>query len=326
MIPKIRKWEQARDPIYPSARFRSSFTPIDEKLHCQSKKVGRQYHRVSPWGVPGKDGKMKMTRFFTAIALVCVSFAIFAQETVFLSDGRQAILHEDMTWELAEDSSIDSPEAVLRRYLNAANRDEKLSTIRLPDVYRPMFADRYEDGASMDFVRIEHLRDFSTDDLHVDVFRVYVMGMRGNQPFEVPIRHFVVDDGSGPRVDWQASRATGESEWPLFNATKPEETVLMRAQVSLSSSGPYMLPNQLQRSFYAFDVYDWIGNRVGSAVVERESDAGEALIDLGSSGRRIDAMISVRYDYGFRSFDPVMVIDNVVQTDWITRESTVIPE
>jgi hypothetical protein len=269
---------------------------------------------------------MNVIRFYAAIALVCVSFPLTSQETVSLPDGRQAILYEDMTWEFGEDSSMDSAEAVLRRYLNASSRDEKLSTIWMSDTYRPMFADRYEDGASMEFVRMEHWYDFSTDDLHIDVFRVYVMGMRGNQPFEVPIRHFVVDDGSGPRVDWQASRATGESEWPLFNATKPEETVLMRAQLSLSSSGPYMLPNQLQRSFYAFDVYDWIGNRIGSAVVERDSDSGRTLIELGSGGQRIDAMISVRYDYDFNVRSPVMVIDDIVQTDWITRESTVIPE
>jgi hypothetical protein len=272
---------------------------------------------------------MNKIRFIVVAIISCLSLQVGSQEIASLSDGRQVVLHEDMTWEFVDDaatSSADSPESVLRRYLNAVNREEKLSTIRFPEEYRSMFADRYEDGASMDFVRIEHWYDFSVDTLHVDVFRVYVMGMRGNQPFEVPIRHFVVDDGSGPRVDWQASRATGESEWALLGATKPDEPVMMRAQVSLSSSGPYMLPHQLQRSFYAFDVYDWIGNRIGSAVVERESDSGRTLIELGSGGQRIDAMISVRYDHDFNVRSPVMVIDDLVQTDWITRESTVIPE
>jgi hypothetical protein len=104
MIPKTRKWEPARDPLYSSACFRSSFTPIYEKLYCKPKKVGRQYHRVSTRGVPGKDGEMKRK---STIIMVVLAAVLSLMPSVILAQSEEAEVSFSLENDLPE--SIREP-------------------------------------------------------------------------------------------------------------------------------------------------------------------------------------------------------------------------
>jgi len=223
----------------------------------------------------------------------------------------------------------DSPEAIVRKYLNAPAWEDRLAFVRYPEKVKPLMSEHYKDGKfPATFVSIESDPQSSSTQMAEWVEVKVVFGNKTGflgQQIEDTRDYLLQLTKDGYKIDWEASVGYNSIEWKAYLAQRPTKMIKFRLIGELSDYFNYEFRADLEgrKKYYSIKLSDADGTDVGiHAYIFRGTEEGKKIFELLKDGEPHYMILGLRFLPN--SDGDVVLVSRFYQNSWIEEDTSIV--